>query len=186
MRTSLRIAVLSAWPVIREGPVPPALPLTPVWSFMSRRGSGIREIVLLTLGWEDLPRAVSIEGAPSQERMREPVPGILLHADGGWLLLDTGFNTALLHDAALRRRFHGRPTYRAILPGPGEPLEEALSHAGIEISEVSGTDRTSKTPKFWYPSELLSTPSFMLISLLVRVFVCSRRRSLRSGGAAGP
>ena len=28
------------------------------------------------------------------------------------------------------------PTYRAILPGPGEPLEEALSHAGIEISEV--------------------------------------------------
>jgi N-acyl homoserine lactone hydrolase len=103
---------------------------------MSRRGSGIREIVLLTLGWEDLPRAVSIEGAPSQERMREPVPGILLHADGGWLLLDTGFNTALLHDAALRRRFHGRPTYRAILPGPGEPLEEALSHAGIEISEV--------------------------------------------------
>jgi hypothetical protein len=31
---------------------------------MSRRGSRIREIVLLTLGWEDLPRSVSIEGAP--------------------------------------------------------------------------------------------------------------------------
>jgi N-acyl homoserine lactone hydrolase len=103
---------------------------------MSRRGSGIREIVLLTLGWEDLPRSVSIEGAPPQERMREPVPGVLLHADGGWLLLDTGFNTALLHDAALRSRFHGNPIHRAILPGPGEPLEEALAHAGIELSEV--------------------------------------------------
>jgi hypothetical protein len=30
---------------------------------MSRRGSGIREIVLLTLGWENLPRSVS-KGAP--------------------------------------------------------------------------------------------------------------------------
>jgi N-acyl homoserine lactone hydrolase len=52
------------------------------------------------------------------------------------LLLDTGFNTALMHDAALRRRFHGDPIHRAILPGPGEPLEEALSHVGIEMSEV--------------------------------------------------
>jgi N-acyl homoserine lactone hydrolase len=50
------------------------------------------------------------------------------------LLLDTGFNTALMHDAALRRRFHGDPIHRAILPGPGEPLEEALSHAGIEMA----------------------------------------------------
>ncbi len=100
------------------------------------RGTGVREIVLLTLGWEDLPRSVSIEGAAPELRLRCPVPGILLHVDGGWLLLDTGFNTALLHDAALRRRFHGDPGYRAILPGPGEPLEEALAHAGIEMGEV--------------------------------------------------
>jgi glyoxylase-like metal-dependent hydrolase (beta-lactamase superfamily II) len=103
---------------------------------MARRGAGVREIVLLTLGWEDLPKSISVEGAPPDERLREPVPGILLHCDGGWLLLDTGFNTALMHDAALRRRFHGDPIHRAILPGPGEPLEEALSHAGIEMSDV--------------------------------------------------
>ena len=98
--------------------------------------SGVREIVLLTLGWEDLPKGVSVEGAPADLRMREPVPGILLHVDGGWLLLDTGFNTALMRDEALRRRFYGDPIHRAILPGPGEPLEEALAHAGIEMSEV--------------------------------------------------
>jgi glyoxylase-like metal-dependent hydrolase (beta-lactamase superfamily II) len=98
--------------------------------------TGVREIVLLTLGWEDLPKSVSLEGAPEDQRMREPVPGVLLHVDGGWLLLDTGFNTALLHDAALRARYHGNPVHRAILPGPGEPLEEALAHAGIDMSEV--------------------------------------------------
>lgn len=98
--------------------------------------TGVREIVLLTLGWEDLPKSVSVEGAPEEERLREPVPGVLLHVDGGWLLLDTGFNTALLRDLALRARFHGNPVHKAILPGPGEPLDEALASAGIEMSEV--------------------------------------------------
>jgi N-acyl homoserine lactone hydrolase len=98
--------------------------------------SGVREIVLLTLGWEDLPKSVSVYGAPSEQRMREPVPGVLLRCDGGWLLLDTGFNAALINDPALRRRFHGNPGFRAVLPGPGEPLEEALARAGIDIDEI--------------------------------------------------
>ncbi|MDT4932926.1 MAG: N-acyl homoserine lactone hydrolase, partial [Pseudonocardiales bacterium] len=86
---------------------------------------GVREIVLLTLGWEDLPKSVSVFGAPPEERMVEPVPGVLLRVDGGWLLLDTGFNTALIRDPSLRRRFYPDPVYRPVLPGPGEPLEEA-------------------------------------------------------------
>lgn len=58
----------------------------------------VRRIVLLTLGWEDLPKSVSVHGAPEDIRMREPVPGVLLQTDGGWVLLDTGFNTALIRD----------------------------------------------------------------------------------------
>jgi glyoxylase-like metal-dependent hydrolase (beta-lactamase superfamily II) len=102
---------------------------------MMRRG--VRRIVPLTLGWEELPKSVSVHGAPPGERLREPVPGILLECDGGWLLLDTGFNTALIRDPALRRRFHGDPASRPILPGPGEPLEEeALAQAGIELTDI--------------------------------------------------
>jgi hypothetical protein len=41
-------------------------------------GAGVRRIMLLTLGCEDLPKSVSVEGAPAQERLREPVPGVLL------------------------------------------------------------------------------------------------------------
>jgi len=97
---------------------------------------GVRRIVPLTMGWEDLPRSVSVHGAPPDERLREPVPALLLLCDGGWLLLDTGFNAALINDPALRRRFHGRPDFRPVLPGPGEPLEEALSAAGIDLADI--------------------------------------------------
>jgi N-acyl homoserine lactone hydrolase len=97
----------------------------------------VRRVVLLTLGWEDLPKSVSVDGAPAHERLCEPVPGVLLECDGGWLLLDTGFNPALITDPALRRRFHGDPAFRPILPGPGEPLEDALAEAGIDIGDIA-------------------------------------------------
>jgi N-acyl homoserine lactone hydrolase len=97
---------------------------------------GVRRIVPLTLGWEDLPLSVSIHGASGSDMLREPVPGVLLLCDGGWLLLDTGFNTALITDPALRRRYHGDPLIQPVLPGPGEPLEEALAGAGIGLDGI--------------------------------------------------
>src|ERR1700688_2230737 len=99
-------------------------------------GAGVRRIVPLTLGWEDLPKSVSVEGASDQERLREPVPGVLLLCDGGWLLLDTGYNTALITDPALRARFHGNPLEAPLLPGPGEPLAETLDAAGLDLADI--------------------------------------------------
>jgi N-acyl homoserine lactone hydrolase len=100
--------------------------------------SGVRRIILLTLGWEDLPKSWSVHGVPQEERLREPVPAVLLECDGGWLLLDTGFNPALIRDPALYNRFHGRNhDISAILPGPGEPLEDALEQAGLKIDSVT-------------------------------------------------
>jgi N-acyl homoserine lactone hydrolase len=99
-------------------------------------GSGVRRIVPLTLGWENLPLSVSIHGASSADMLREPVPGVLLLCDGGWLLLDTGFNIALIKDPALRRRYHGDPLIQPVLPGPGEPIEEALAGTGIGLDDI--------------------------------------------------
>ena len=98
---------------------------------------GVRRIIALTLGWEELPKSVSVFGASRAERIREPVPGLLLETADGWLLLDTGFNTALLRDPALRRRFYASPNYQPVLPGPGEPLEEAFAAAGLALDEVT-------------------------------------------------
>ncbi|MFI5838180.1 N-acyl homoserine lactonase family protein [Catenuloplanes sp. NPDC051500] len=97
----------------------------------------ISRIIALTLGWEDLPRSASVFGASRTERVREPVPALLLEHDDGWLLLDTGFNTALLRDPALRRRFYPSPNYQPELPGPGEPLEEALATVGVALADVT-------------------------------------------------
>jgi N-acyl homoserine lactone hydrolase len=98
--------------------------------------SGVRRIILLTLGWEELPKSVSVYGAPHQERLREPVPGVLLQTDGGWVLLDTGFNTALVRDPALYRRFFPTVEYRPVLPGPGEPIEQRLAEVGVDFDEI--------------------------------------------------
>ncbi|GAB7069999.1 N-acyl homoserine lactonase family protein [Mycobacterium hodleri] len=99
------------------------------------RKSGVRRIVLFTLGWEDLPKSVSVYGAP-EEQFRCPVPGVLLQTDGGWVLLDTGFNTALIRDPALHRRYFPSMEYQPLLPGPGEPIEESLYEIGVDIDDI--------------------------------------------------
>lgn len=100
------------------------------------RAPGVTRVRLLTLGWEDLPRSVSVHGDTSGVRLREPVPGILLETDDGWVLLDTGFNTALVRDPLLRRRFHSAGI-EPILPGPGEPLEEELARVGVDLEDIT-------------------------------------------------
>ena len=100
-------------------------------------GGAVRRIVLLTLGWEEAPKSISVYGADPQLRLREPVPGVLLETDAGWLLIDTGFNTALVRDAALYRRFFPDPEYTPVLPGPGEPIEEAMEKAGIPFDGIA-------------------------------------------------
>ncbi len=96
----------------------------------------VRRVVPLTFGWEDLPRSVSVHGADPSVRLREPVPGVLLQVDGGWLLLDTGFNDPLVHDRALRRRFHGGDTHPEPLAGRGDSLEAAFELVGVDPDEV--------------------------------------------------
>ena len=54
--------------------------------------SGVRRVVPVTLGLIDLQERVLIQDGSDRE-LRVPVPGVLLQCDGGWLLLDTGFNT---------------------------------------------------------------------------------------------
>lgn len=99
--------------------------------------TGVRRIIPLTMGWEELPKSISVHGAAPAERVREPVPAVLLETTGGWVLLDTGFNTALLRDPALRRRFYPSPSYQPELPPGDEPLLDALAAAGVDAADVA-------------------------------------------------
>lgn len=95
---------------------------------------GVRRVVPLTFGWEHLPKEISVYGSGYETILREPVPGILLELDGGWMLLDTGFNEALVRDPRLHQRFHS--SIEVELPGDGDGLEHAFDLVGIDPGDV--------------------------------------------------
>ena len=101
--------------------------------------SGVRRIIPLILGWEELPKSFSVYGSDPTIRLREPVPGLLLELDGGWMLLDTGFNPSLIRDPLLYQRFHGKNKNIAAFlpPGDGDPLEDAMEEVGLAIEDVT-------------------------------------------------
>ena len=98
---------------------------------------GVRRVILLTMGWEDLPKAWSVHGTPREERLVEPVPAVLVEVDGGWVLLETGFNPALILDPPLRKRYHDSffGIY-PILPPGGDPLLDALEREGVTVDAI--------------------------------------------------
>ncbi len=99
----------------------------------------VTRVLPLTYGWEHLPKRTSVPRAPEAEArvsVREPVPGVLCEVEGGFVLLDTGFNGALVRDRALYQRFWGRRATKLELAGPGDPLEDAFARAGVDPRDV--------------------------------------------------
>ena len=99
--------------------------------------TGVREVIPITFGWEDLPETVSIHNGDRTVRYREPVPGVLVRLDGGWLLLDTGFNVPLVRDPFLRRRFHSGDIAAELLRGERDSLEVAFDTVGVSPDDVT-------------------------------------------------
>ncbi len=99
---------------------------------------GVRRILPLTFGWEELPETISIHGGDPTVRLREPVPGVLLEVDGGWMLLDTGFNVPMVRDRLLYQRFHGRnhDIHAELLHDDRDSLEVAFELVGVDPADV--------------------------------------------------
>lgn len=105
---------------------------------MSSTRGAVRRMLPLTYGWEDLPRSISIHGADPSVRLKEPVPGVLCEVDGGWLLLDTGFNDPLIRDPRLCARFHD-PNHGidpVLLDDDRDGLELAFERVGVDPADV--------------------------------------------------
>lgn len=97
----------------------------------------MRRVVPLTFGWEHIPQSISLRGADPAVRLREPVPGVLLECDGGWVLLDTGFNTPILLDAQLRRRMVHMGIEDELVGDHGDSVERAFEHVGVDPRDVA-------------------------------------------------
>jgi glyoxylase-like metal-dependent hydrolase (beta-lactamase superfamily II) len=97
---------------------------------------GVRQVIPLTFGWEHLPKTVSVLGADPTVRLREPVPGVLLEVDGGWFLLDTGFNTPILLDEMLRRRMVHMDIEDELVGEEGDAIERAFELVDVDPADV--------------------------------------------------
>jgi N-acyl homoserine lactone hydrolase len=93
-------------------------------------------VVPLTFGWEHIPKSISVHGADPEVRLREPVPGVLLEVDGGWVLLDTGFNTPVLLDELLRRRMAHMGVEDELVGDAGDSVERAFECVGVDPADV--------------------------------------------------
>lgn len=103
------------------------------------RGRGASSVYLLTVGWVDLPKSYSVNNYSPDEIIREPVPAVLVETVEGWVLLDTGYNKALIEDVALYNRFHGRfESVKPVLPQyHRDPLLDILERLNVRPSEIS-------------------------------------------------
>ena len=99
----------------------------------------VTRVLPLTFGWEHLPRRASMPLLPEAQGrvfVREPVPGLLLEVERGFVLLDTGFNGALVRDRALYRRFWGQRATKLERAGSGDPLDDAFALVGVDPRDV--------------------------------------------------
>lgn len=88
----------------------------------------------LTVGFEFVPRAWTLEGETDESPIRLPLTALLARSEGLWFLFDTGLGPEF-RDVELSRRWYewGDPE----LPGStGDPLLEQLRLCGVSIDEV--------------------------------------------------
>ena len=113
-----------------------------------------RRLFLLQFGAERVSKALSLRGGTAATLYWEPLIGVLVDTDAGWVLLDTGMGRAALDSAANQAAYaaggataanrdtswHLRPpppADRWTWGLPGDPLAGALATVGLTPADLS-------------------------------------------------
>jgi N-acyl homoserine lactone hydrolase len=96
----------------------------------------VRRVVPLTYGWEHLAETVSILGGDPTVMLREPVPGVLCEVDGGWVLLDVGFNAPMLTDPTTAPDYAFADYVDELVGADGDTVDEAFARVGVDPDDV--------------------------------------------------
>lgn len=96
----------------------------------------IRMFVLLC-GYEVLPKSVSVVGAGERFVLSLPISAYLLDTREGYVLVDTGLNSDLVHDPQLRKEFFlDRGWNPAPIVKPQHELITQLERIGVSPKEI--------------------------------------------------
>jgi glyoxylase-like metal-dependent hydrolase (beta-lactamase superfamily II) len=68
--------------------------------------------------------------------LREPVPGVLCQVDGGWVLLDVGFNAPMLTDPDTAPGYEFADYVDELAGTEGDTVDEAFSRVGVDPGDV--------------------------------------------------
>lgn len=103
-------------------------------SFAGLSGPPLR-LYAFRYGWEPIPEDVSLLGGSPDAYLLEPVTGAAVVYEGGWVLLDTGFDPDTIRDPQ-RRAEHYTVAAVGCIP-PGDPLLREVEAAGLDWDDLA-------------------------------------------------
>ncbi|WP_062519905.1 N-acyl homoserine lactonase family protein [Demequina silvatica] len=89
------------------------------------------------VGYEPMRESMSVHGGDPARHLLEPVTAVAVEYVDGWVLLDTGFNVAVVRDPERRREVFNYDSYTAVVP-LGDPLLDAVAGAGLAWDRLAG------------------------------------------------
>jgi N-acyl homoserine lactone hydrolase len=95
-----------------------------------------RRLHCFVYGYEPIPESLSVRGGDAAAFLLEPVTGVAVEYDAGWVLLDSGFNVDIVRDPVQRAAHYNYESYTAIVP-PGDPLADQVAAAGLRWPDLA-------------------------------------------------
>ena len=95
-----------------------------------------RRLHCFVYGYEPIPESLSVRGGDPATFLLEPVTGVAIEYDTGWVLLDSGFNVDIVRDPVKRAAHYNFECYAAIVP-PGDPLVDQVRAAGLQWKDLA-------------------------------------------------
>jgi len=95
-----------------------------------------RRMHCFVYGFEPIPESLSVRGGDATTFLLEPVTGVAVEYDQGWVLLDSGFNVDTVRNPTKRAAHYNFDSYTAIVP-PGDPLVDQVAAAGLRWQDLA-------------------------------------------------
>lgn len=96
----------------------------------------VRRLYVLLCGYEILEKSISTSDRGGRFVLSEPVSAYLLDTRSGWVLVDAGLNSELVHDPALRERFYTGRGWRPPVILPEHELMAQLDQIGVRPAQI--------------------------------------------------